>query len=317
MAKILLLSTDVAFREKVKMAIPATTHEVYTPISGLEASHLLDELDADFVLYDLSYDEHQEFGLLHRLTHSYWVRTAYFTDGAEAENLQLMRQNPNVSCLIGKNSPTLVKDLEALVEKILQKKIWDFNAYLTNPKPEVILELQSYSQKQQCLDMVSDYASKLSGFPDFAYNVQCVASELIMNAFFDAPVDRATGLARYTRLARSETVSLDLNEKIIIKLSHDDQRLALSVSDSFGTLKQESVVRSLFRSQRRGEGQMKMIDEGAGVGLYMVMNLASHLVFNVHNGVKTESICLFQITKKRRNFDEQIRSLCFFLEETG
>jgi hypothetical protein len=103
---------------------------------------------------------------------------------------------------------------------------------------------------------------------------------MLMNAVYDAPGQ--TGV----------------QADAVLQLACDGRRFGVTVRDSFGTLTRATVLRYLHKCLH----QTRQIDDkvgGAGLGLYMLANTASAVVFCVKPGVSTQVTCVFDLTASK------------------
>jgi anti-sigma regulatory factor (Ser/Thr protein kinase) len=69
----------------------------------------------------------------------------------------------------------------------------------------------------------------------------------------------------------------------------DARYLAIEVTDQFGSLDKDTILRSLARSNIRDSGG------GAGMGISLCYRSCDHLVFNLSPGRRTEIIALIDV----------------------
>jgi hypothetical protein len=135
-----------------------------------------------------------------------------------------------------------------------------------------------------------------------------LAHELLMNAMYDAPVDK-DGKVKYAH-DRKAQVSLEESEAATIRLASDGVRLAIQVIDPFGRLERKHVFAGLARGLKGG--QMDQSHGGAGLGMVVCHNSTTAMIFDVVPGQKTEVTGLFDLDLNLREFRTQAKSLHFF-----
>jgi hypothetical protein len=117
---------------------------------------------------------------------------------------------------------------------------------------------------------------------------QLVTDELISNAVHNAPID-ASGV-RYRREApRDRPIALDAAHAVDLRWGCDARYLAIEVTDRYGSLDRETILRALASSSVRETGT------GAGMGLALSYRSSDHLVFNLEPGRRTEIIALIDV----------------------
>jgi len=115
-----------------------------------------------------------------------------------------------------------------------------------------------------------------------------VADELLSNAVHNAPVDSAGG--HYRRdLPRDSDLPLDDKHAVRLRWGCDARYLAIEVTDRFGSLDRDTILRSLAKSDVRDSGG------GAGMGIALAYRSCDHLVFNLSPGARTEIIALIDV----------------------
>lgn len=129
-----------------------------------------------------------------------------------------------------------------------------------------------------------------------------ICDEFLMNAIYDAPVDRSTGQSRYNHLSRQVAVELEPSEYARLRYGFDGSLLAMSIDDPFGGLKRETILRYLkscfdgnYSSINVAEGK-----GGGGMGLYQILSSADLLVTNIKPGLRTELIALISTKTQGR-----------------
>jgi hypothetical protein len=121
--------------------------------------------------------------------------------------------------------------------------------------------------------------------------------ELMMNALYDTPGAPGGDDAR-----------------AMLRWGADDHVIAISVSDTFGALRQRDVIDHVRRARsERGRPRPEThVQRGAGLGLYLVLANAASLVINVEVGRRTEVVCLFDRARSGRPAVSCVRSLHVF-----
>jgi hypothetical protein len=101
---------------------------------------------------------------------------------------------------------------------------------------------------------------------------------------------------------------------ITITFCCDGQRLGVSVSDPFGSLRTEDVQGYLAKCFRRGDDQVDQKEGGAGLGIYYVFESLSHFVANIAPRRRTEIIGLIDLSSNFKDFSERSKSLNMFVQ---
>jgi hypothetical protein len=135
--------------------------------------------------------------------------------------------------------------------------------------------------------------------------------ELLMNAVFDAPVDKE-GKAKYAGDRRAK-VTLSDDEQPTLRLAADGARIVVQVSDPFGGLERRHVFGGLARGLRGGEQDRS--HGGAGLGMMVCHNSTVAMIYDVVKSKKTEVTGIFDLDMNLREFRTQGKSLHFFHAE--
>jgi hypothetical protein len=108
-----------------------------------------------------------------------------------------------------------------------------------------------------------------------------VAHEMLMNAMYDAPVDR-DGVPRYAH-DRKQDVELEEGELPMFRFATDGVHVGLQIVDPFGRLTRAHVLDGILRGQSGGEGGevLDTANGGAGLGLYRIYSQSSVMIVDV------------------------------------
>ncbi len=124
-----------------------------------------------------------------------------------------------------------------------------------------------------------------------------VAHELVMNATFDAPINRA-GEPRYAHDRRA-AVELEPAEVPMVQFASDGLLIVLQVTDPFGRLTRDDVLTSVRRGTRAAsEAATEVVDSsrgGAGLGLWRVYGSSAVTIVDVVPGHSTMLTSIFDI----------------------
>jgi sigma-B regulation protein RsbU (phosphoserine phosphatase) len=184
-----------------------------------------------------------------------------------------------------------------------QKKYFYENIKLENIKK---FELINSQKRWDIYKDIENYIATLDSFSGFSQVVVTIVSELITNAFYDAPRSEITGEA--LNPSRKTTVNLAPPMYINFTCGVENEYLWLIVTDPFGTLNRGTLLQALNRAITEktaiidGEG-------GAGLGLYMIMDAASEAIFCLQNKNQTTVACKLKVTKRFKAFSLENSSM--------
>jgi hypothetical protein len=85
-----------------------------------------------------------------------------------------------------------------------------------------------------------------------------------------------------------------MEQKATVEYACDGATFALSVRDSFGTLRGETVLKYLDKCLHADE-QIERKTGGAGLGLYIISNATTQFLISIHPNVATEATCTFDL----------------------
>jgi anti-sigma regulatory factor (Ser/Thr protein kinase) len=179
------------------------------------------------------------------------------------------------------------KDLDVTTAKLASGDVFGLEKYVPAcPVGERMVT--DDTSKRRAIAEVTTWAETIGARRPTLHRLTSVVDELLMNAL------REGGPAT-------------------LRWAADDHRLAISVGDGQGALRQRDVIDHVRRA-RHDRGQPKPLDNagGAGLGLYFVLANVASLVVNVAPGTKTEVVCLFDLSRNVRPSIARVRSLHVF-----
>ncbi|HEY5925037.1 MAG TPA: ATP-binding protein [Kofleriaceae bacterium] len=196
------------------------------------------------------------------------------------------------------------RELGITSEKLVSGDLFGLEKYLTREARIGERVVKTDAEKRAAIAEVSAWAEAVGARKPIVHRLASVIDELLMNALHDAP--------RESR----PTISLTEGDRqAVLRWASDDQTLAISVSDGFGSLRQRDVIDHVRRARdERGRPNPATTDEpGAGLGLYLVLANVASLIVNVDPGRQTEVVCLFDLARRdRRAIATGVRSLHVF-----
>jgi hypothetical protein len=192
------------------------------------------------------------------------------------------------------------RDLGITSEKLASGDLFGLEKYLVRGAPVGERAIGNDADKRHAMGEVCAWAEATGARRPLVHRLASVADELMMNALYDTPeATRAPG-------AR--------DPRAVLRWGADDHVIAISVSDTFGTLRQRDVIDHVrrARSERGRPRPETQVQRGAGLGLYLVFANVASLVVNVEAGRRTEVVCLFDRAKAGRPAVSYVRSLHVF-----
>ncbi|HEX7704157.1 MAG TPA: hypothetical protein VF403_25620, partial [Kofleriaceae bacterium] len=136
-----------------------------------------------------------------------------------------------------------------------------------------------YQEKSLAISQISEFAELMGVRRKYRESIEQCVDEMLMNALYDAPVDE-NGQPLFSEIPTKTRISLRVEQKVVVQYACDGKRFAVSVRDAFGTLERATVLRYLHKCLH-AEQQIDRKVGGAGLGLYLMVNSATAVLFNV------------------------------------
>ena len=166
------------------------------------------------------------------------------------------------------------------------------------------VELRESKERHVAIDAL--FANKnISAKRETIERSRTVLEEILTNAIYHAP-RRADGSEKYRR---SESISLAKDETIYISIASEADGIFLSVTDLGGTLSFEHIRESMGRCYGESQKQIESKESGAGLGVYLVFETATHVKIVTDPGKSTTVSVWISSTK---TFDQDTFSFNFF-----
>lgn len=258
-------------------------------------------------LLDALYTEHREVICL-LLSHD--TNSAFIRDLLAAQPLNnVIAKHGGISAVGERIDET---ELIVTCQKLYARDIFGLDKYMSTWGVEIQEHrVASTADKRAAMRALQGYLNDLDCFRSIAASVLWAADELVMNAMFNAPRD-AEGNPKYVNHDRSQ-LELDPSETATLRYCCDGRYIAVSVTDSFGSLDRDVMMKYINRCLGEPAEIEPGREAGAGLGLYIVFNSITQLAFNIQPGVATEVIALFYVRGGPRAFNESGKSLNIFL----
>jgi len=203
------------------------------------------------------------------------------------------------------------RDLGITSEKLASGDLFGLEKYLVHGAPAGERVIAGDADKRHAMGEVCAWAEAIGARRPIVHRIASVVDELMMNALYDAPArsSETAGTA-----ADAAAAGRGSEPHTILRWGADDQVIAISVSDTFGALRQRDVIDHVRRARsERGRPRTEtQAQRGAGLGLYLVVANVASLVVNVEGGQRTEVVCLFDRARAGRPAVSFVRSLHVF-----
>lgn len=194
-----------------------------------------------------------------------------------------------------------VKNIATTVTKILTRDFFGLEKYLNFGVDVQTLPVVSSKQRSELIGNVLGHFEKLGIRRANRDRIQTVLEEMLMNAIYDAPIDK-DGNSIYNHLSRTVDLVLKPEEQGMVRYATDGMLIAVSVQDPFGSLKASTLLKYLEANYGGTASEMNSKEGkgGAGRGLHQIVENSDLVVFNVDPGKKTEAIALFNVEVKEK-----------------
>jgi hypothetical protein len=184
--------------------------------------------------------------------------------------------------------------LAAMVTRLLHGDIFGLDKLVPWGTRIYSTLVSDYQEKSMCISQMSELAAGIGVRRKYREALEQCADEMLMNALYDAPVG-LDGKPLFAEITTKDRIAVKHEQKVLVQYACDGRAFALSVRDSYGSFARETLLRYLHKCLH-SEQQIDRKAGGAGLGLYLMANNATSIVFNLLPGVATEVICVFDIT---------------------
>lgn len=200
-----------------------------------------------------------------------------------------------------------IHDLRITLQKILNGDYFGLEKYL-GPSAHLHEQRVTLEDDRDVINRKVMEHAETCGASSYASRfVYGVCEELLMNALLDAP------RAAQTHSGGAAPSSGKLREANL-RYGYDGRWFAVSVSDPFGSFDRDKLFHYVKKVALPKDSRI-LIDtkeEGAGLGIYKILFSSHGFVCQVAPGKLTETIVLFDLHLKVRNFEKMARSIHFF-----
>jgi CRP-like cAMP-binding protein len=203
-----------------------------------------------------------------------------------------------------------VRNMATTVTKLISKDLFGLEKYMMWGVEAHTRPITGSADRESLITEMQAHLATLGVRSTITDRAAAVAEELLMNAIYDAPVDK--GVHHYAHLPRTTDVVLQASEQGQFRFAADGMLAAVSVSDPFGAFTMETLLNYLERNATsKGEDLQVEGKGGAGRGLQQILSNTDLVVFNVRAGKTTEVIAYFNLDPNKK---EAPRSFHFFSE---
>lgn len=192
-------------------------------------------------------------------------------------------------------------------QKLLTGDLFGIEKYLPVATPVHYIRLRDFAGRGAAVDTIGAFVEGHRVRRPVRAAIAQVCEELLMNALYDAPIDRA-GRALFAEVEPAARVAIPSPSPVSVRYAITETQVTLAVRDRFGRLAKRTMVETIAKCVSASSPQIDRKTYGAGLGLYFVANAACVYVVNVAHGVATEVICQFD-----RHTRSPLGQLSFFV----
>lgn len=211
-------------------------------------------------------------------------------------------QNPFIDARVRHICPKEITAEDSILKwvfnKIVRGGLADLRELVSPDHQAVWYTVKNSSEKSGLLQAFERFLARTPVDQHSHMSLVNVLDELITNALYNAPIHE--GHHVFADFPRSEPVVS--TRPIHAGFGVDPQHVMIVVRDSWGSLTPERLIEALRRCYGT---RLRVASEGtggAGLGLFMVVQDASRLVFNLKPGEATEVIFLRKHAERRAQF---------------
>lgn len=315
--KLLLISTQKKDRDFIQAMAPiAEVEPILCDTAKAGADHISKGVDCIFV--DVSTP-----ALYQTFEKAVQDSVGMFSDKINANNVHFIVQSdelndsktvissPLYGNLLQRNYEPL-NETAGLYGRFVKRELSDKALGLENmlsPKAKIqTIKLTKTSQKQDAVEAIRNYVISAKFKGRLSSVIANAVDELLMNAMFDAPVDEMNKRI-YTQTSRNTNINLEGKAAVEMQVGFDENYLAVTVADQFGSLEKASVVTHMMKSYVDEGYKLKLTSAGAGLGLGNVFRSGANFIFSCDQNVRTEVSLFFKRTASFKDFKQQFRFL--------
>jgi hypothetical protein len=243
------------------------------------------------------------------------LRIVLLAEPSPPADLDALLGEPWFHHLLGLGAPWFMEELTATLARLLGRPSVGVAGFLPWGSRVVSVQITRSGDKDLVFPRLEALLSDLGIRGRLVARLIDVADELLMNAIYDAPVDRMTGQPLYTSRRRAEPITLAAGDQPTFSFGTDGQKLVLGITDPFGGLTADTVKRYLAKGLRRGQDQIDQKDGGAGLGLFLMLEGLNGLHFLVDPGRRTEVVGMLNVRGSMREAASTSKSLTILVKK--
>jgi sigma-B regulation protein RsbU (phosphoserine phosphatase) len=237
------------------------------------------------------------------------------TEHQDIDNINNILAKFPVSHVFGTNGKNIAREIAISLKKLVTGDIWGLDKYFESSKNLQSRIVKGAAEINGVIDELLKTLDVSETFETAREFLRMTANELTTNAVYNAPVDTENN-PKYEQTDRKIKVVLLDSESVEISFCYDDQYVGIAVTDNFGRLTRDKIVRHLVKCVNN----TKFVENkkgGAGAGIYLAYYVSNQFIINLDEGKKLEAICILEKSKRYKEYRSRITSFNYFKKFGG
>lgn len=173
------------------------------------------------------------------------------------------------------------------------------------------LDITSSERRQEYSQQVIDFVKQFSTSSALHKKIAMACEELLTNVIYDAALEADPANAQ--RFKRSKKIELKPAESSKLVASCSEDYLTLTTIDPWASFKKEKFIH--YSNKIHHPNDVNLLDtkeNGAGLGLFRILNVGSGMACKVTPNKQTEFSLLLEVKPPKTNPDIFSKSLAFY-----
>ena len=222
----------------------------------------------------------------------------YLFDGTVENLIESTYRESNFHCFVGHNQDFFERDLAQAARYFACGKA---------PVPEgeslYQTKVTRYSEVHSIFDHVQHEAESMRLFNNFQDIIVTSLWEVLKNAV------RSSANTLGLHYQSFDDIVLPDDKAVEVELVSNERTLSVAIRDVFGELRRDAIVNNMYRAHFDKKNQLLKSSQGAGVGLYIVLNYVHNLQFMVVPQQSSTVVFTVHKFKRQKKHDSHQRSL--------
>jgi CheY-like chemotaxis protein len=287
-ASILIVHPDRKTQRTVQRILGVTGYKIEIADDLEQATRLLQNVAPRLVVVDGSAAQSPAAPAFFQASRARGAEACMMLLGTHTTEIPQILSLGAVTNLLVHPMPVLAEELTITAHKLIRGDLFGVEKYLLWGTELHEIAITRATQRAHIVTGLAEAVRARGQSARVASMAMLVADELISNAVHNAPVD-AAGVHYRSEIARDTELELDARHQVRLRWGCDARYVAIEVTDQFGSLDRDTVLRALGKQEIRESGG------GAGMGVALAYRSCDHLVFNLAPGKRSEIIALVDV----------------------